>query len=187
MDPRPVPPHTPGDVSSPLVIRLGREHANEQARVLIDLKGHTPKSIRTRTTELLAVAAVVGGVGAHEKRSQAQIPRHLQRRIVSARQLDEAADMAERGEPTPGTKAFVALHAAKHHGDFKRANEIVAWIRAQAPLLRDEAKKAERAERDAQLDRQVELRTARLDRADAKRRARAEKRKRDVARSDDER
>jgi len=71
------------------------------------------------------------------------------RRDYTARELHEAADLAEQGHPRPGSPAVLDIMHAERSGDFQRANALRNEVRELAPALRRMARAAERSERRA--------------------------------------
>lgn len=116
---------------------------------------------KARVSPLAVAAAAILGASASDS-GMRDVRTGLRRRVSSARELHEAADMAERGEPLPGTRAAVLLAEAKREGDFKVANQIIAWIKEQAPELRERA--VAEADRERRHGQTVEQRVARQDR-----------------------
>jgi hypothetical protein len=120
-----------------------------------------PRPKRRLASPLAIAAAAILGASASDS-GMRDVRTGLRRRVSSARELHEAADMAERGEPLPGTRAAVLLAEAKREGDFKVANQIIAWIKEQAPELRERA--AAEADRERRHGQTMEQRVARQDR-----------------------
>lgn len=147
-------------------------------------KAFNAREIRATTSRhpgqrALNLVTVVGALGAHQQAEDRKLPKHLQRRICSARELREAAAQAAEGSAMPGTLAAIKIDEAEKAGQFEQAKSYRAWVKRMARSIEEEAAEAERHERlDAmRFEQSKHSQERRLSQADAKRARRKARRR----------
>lgn len=108
--------------------------------------------------------------------------RQYPRRVSAARELREAADLAEQGIPLPGTLAYAKIKTAEDEGDFALASQLRERVKQFAPMLREAAVAAEQAARDETnaVVREARVTLSAIDRAKQKRERKAARRLREA-------
>jgi hypothetical protein len=153
-------------------------------RTILNADGSIAESAGTpipRVVAALGILAVTGAMLPELTRRDTPahlVPRRGSRRVRSARELHEAADLAERGEAVLGTSAAAQLKEAERTGQFARAMQLREAIKGYAPTIRAAAiaQEAEDARAGVATVRAAVVSLRALERAKAKRARKASRR-----------